>query len=68
MPLAIIFDTHFSRLYMHDALLTTLKSTLNTNLSDYTPKTSHQPNEQAVLVDPAPDVGSGLEHEGAGHI
>ena len=49
MLLAIIFDTNFSRLYMHDALLTTLKSTLNTNLSDYTPKMSHQPNEQAVL-------------------
>ena len=48
MLLAIIFDTNFSRLYMHDALLTTLKSTLNTNLSDYPPKTSHQPNEQAV--------------------
>mgnify|MGYP007025767950 CR=1 FL=1 len=48
MPGPITFDTHSFHLYMQDALLTTFKSTLNTNLSYYTPKTSCQPNEQAV--------------------
>ena len=48
MPLPISFDTHSFHFYMQDALLTTFKYTLNTNLSYYTPKTSCQPNEQAV--------------------
>ena len=48
MPLPITFETHSFHFYMQDALLTTFKSTLNTNLSYLTPNTLCQPNEQAV--------------------
>ena len=40
MLLPITFDTHSLHFYMQDALLTTIKSTLKTNLGYYTPKTS----------------------------
>ena len=52
MSLPITFDTHSFHLYMQDALLTTLKSTLNTNLSYFTCKMSCQPNEQSVFSFP----------------
>ena len=48
MSFPITFDTHSFHFYMQDALLTTFKSTLTTNLSYFPPKTSCQPNEQAV--------------------
>ena len=50
MPLPITFVTHSFHLYIQDALLTTLKSTLNTNLSYYTPITSCQANERVVSL------------------
>ena len=48
MSLPITSDINSFNFYMQDALLTTFKSTLNTSLSYFSPKTSFHPNEQAV--------------------
>ena len=48
MPQPITFEHLKLKLYMPNAWLTTFKSTPNTKLSNFAPKTLYYPNEQAV--------------------